>query len=103
MAWIRTSLSLISFGFGIDQIVSTISKTVGNDINTVRLSRFLGLSFIGLGIFALLAAAFEHRQELQQIRRDPYIYTSGYPLGLIVATVLIGIGIVAFIGILVKL
>lgn len=102
MAWIRTSLSLISFGFGIDQIVATISETVGNDINTVRLSRFLGLSFIGLGIFALLAAAFEHRRELQQIRRDPYIYTSGRSLGLMVAAALIGIGFVAFIGILVK-
>ncbi len=31
MAWIRTSLSLIGFGFGIDAIVQTLQKTaLGN-------------------------------------------------------------------------
>lgn len=101
MAWIRTSLSLISFGFGIAQIVAAISRNVGDEVNTVRLSRILGLSFIALGIFAMLAAAFEHRQELRQIRRDSYLYNpSGRSLGLIVASALIAIGMMAFIGIL---
>lgn len=102
MAWIRTSLSLISFGFGIDQIVAVISKTVGDDVNTMRLSRIFGLSFIALGIFAMLAAALEHRQELRHIRRDPYVYTSSRSLGILVASALIFIGIAAFISILIN-
>lgn len=103
MAWIRTSLTLISFGFGIDQIILVLSKTAGHEFNPMGLSRIFGLSFIALGIFAMLAAALEHRHELRQIRRDPYVYTSSRSLGLIVASVLIFIGIAAFIAILVNL
>lgn len=45
MAWIQTSLSLISFGFGIDQIVKALNQAV--DVNNpMQLSQFLGLSFI---------------------------------------------------------
>jgi putative membrane protein len=104
MAWIRTSLSLIGFGFGIDSIVSAIvSFQAVQDINRVRLSRFLGLSFIGLGVYALVTAAIEHRQELRQIQRQAdYIYKSRRSLGLTVATGLICIGVFAFIGILWK-
>ena len=54
MAWIRTSLSLIGFGFGIDRIVAAIDEALGDAVNSVRLTRVLGLSFVALGTFALL-------------------------------------------------
>ena len=48
MAWIRTSLSLIGFGFGIPTIVRTIEKTqVIHDMNPVRFSVIVGLAFRG--------------------------------------------------------
>lgn len=104
MAWIRTSLSLISFGFGIDTIVTAIrSLQVVNDLNPVRFSRVLGLAFIALGTYALIMAAIEHRQELQRIQRQvDYIYMPRRSLGLTVAILLVLIGIYAFISILVK-
>jgi len=103
MAWIRTSLCLISFGFGINSIVSVIAANVPKNIDIVRLSRFLGISFIALGIFSLLIASFQHRRELQRIRLiEPYVYKPETSLGLIVALALIAIGFVAFIGILVN-
>jgi putative membrane protein len=102
MAWIRTSLSLISFGFGIDQIVAAIRAAVGEEVNPVFLSRFLGLSFIALGVFAVLGAAYQHRQELKHIRQEHYTYIPERSLGLMVATTLIIIGIIAFLGILIN-
>lgn len=104
MAWIRTSLSLIGFGFGIDSVVTAIfSFQAVQDIDRVRLSRLLGLAFIGLGVYALVTAAVEHRQELQRIQRNKdYIYKSRRSLGLTVATGLICIGALAFVGILWK-
>lgn len=104
MAWIRTSLSLISFGFGIDTIVTAIrSLQVVDDLNPVRFSRVLGLAFIALGTYALIMAAIEHRQELQRIQRQvDYIYMPRQSLGLTVAILLVMIGIYAFISILVK-
>jgi putative membrane protein len=104
MAWIRTSLSLISFGFGIDSIVSAIrSFQATEDINPVQFSRIFGLAFIALGIYALIIAAIEHLRELRHIQRDmDYIYTPRRSLGLTVAFSLVGIGSFAFIGILVR-
>jgi len=104
MAWIRTNLSLIGFGFGIDRIVSAIhSLAPAADINSVRLSRILGLAYISLGIYAMIVAAVEHRQELRRIQRQgSYRYTPRRSLGLTVAVAMICIGMFAFVGILVK-
>lgn len=76
MAWIRTCLSLIGFGFGIDQIVTVIYEETGDAyLNPLRLSRFLGLSFIALVTLVLIKASIDYRQELKPICRDGYLYT----------------------------
>lgn len=103
MAWIRTSLSLISFGFGIDQIVAAIEQSRGtNEAYPFRISRMVGLLFIALGIVALLLASIEHRRELRLIQRDDYLYASRRSLGLMVSVALILIGLFAFVAILFK-
>ncbi|MBE9193480.1 DUF202 domain-containing protein [Gloeocapsopsis crepidinum LEGE 06123] len=101
MAWIRTNLALISFGFGIDQIVAALNSAVNID-NPIRLSWFLGLSFIALGTGATLAVAVQHRQELRHIQKEHYTYVPERSISLIVASVLFGIGLLAFVGILLK-
>ncbi len=102
MAWIRTSLSLISFGFGIDRIVSAIHKGFDRNIDPLRLSRILGLSFIIIGTLALLAAALSHRQDLRMIERGRFTYTHRISLSFVVAIALIAVGLFAFLGILLK-
>jgi putative membrane protein len=103
MAWIRTSLSLIAFGFGIDRIVAAIHGLYPETrIQPVQLSRFLGLAFILLGIYAMIMAAIEHHQELRRIQRqESYRYRPRRSLSFIVAISMIGIGIFAFVGIVV--
>ena len=101
MAWIRTSLSLIGFGFGIDRIVSAIHQEFGDAVNPVRLTRILGLSFVALGTAALLVAAIDHKRQLQRIQRNELIYISRYSPTLSVAYVLAFLGAIAFIGTLV--
>lgn len=102
MAWIRTCLSLISFGFGIDQIVAAIEQSQGTVASyTVSISRTIGLLFIALGTVALLLASIEHRRELRLIQRDDYVYTSRRSLGLMVSTALMLIGLFAFAAILI--
>jgi putative membrane protein len=99
MAWIRTSLSLISFGFGIDRIVSALHG-LSNTSNAVGLSRNIGLCFIAIGTLALLFAALNHRQDLRRINRGDFTYSSRLSLSLVVAVALILVGLFAFIGIL---
>ena len=74
MAWIRTSLSLISFGFGIDQVVAALQKNLSENINTFRLSRTFGLAFVLIGTVALTAASLSHAQNLKRIERGSFTY-----------------------------
>ena len=55
MAWIRTSLSLIGFDFGIDAIVQTLQEmALGN----------LGFGFIAVALFPVIGAMAQYRLEL---------------------------------------
>ena len=86
MAWIRTCLSLISFGFGID---------------TTRFSAVLGLALVGLGTYAMIVSASEHAKELRYITRpEGYVYRQRRSLALTVAVCLVCIGVLAFVAIL---
>ncbi|MGB3614428.1 MAG: DUF202 domain-containing protein [Elainellaceae cyanobacterium] len=102
MAWIRTSLSLIGFGFGIDRIVAALQRSLGGTVNPVHLTRILGLSFVALGTFAMLYAALDHRTQLQRIQRNDLVYVSRRSPSLVVAYVLALLGAIAFFGILVR-
>jgi len=103
MAWIRTSLSLIGFGFGIDRIIAAIQQSLGDAVNPVRLTRILGLSFVALGTFAMLYAALDHREQLKRIQRNDLIYVHRHSPSLVVAYVVLAVlGTVAFVGILIS-
>ncbi|MDJ0590382.1 MAG: DUF202 domain-containing protein [Pleurocapsa sp. MO_226.B13] len=104
MAWIRTCLALISFGFGVDRIVTALQQSlVFEDVeDPLHLTRILGLSFIGIGTSAIILAALEHRRELRHIQRDDYIYHHRSSLAFTVAISISVTGLFAFIGILIK-
>lgn len=102
MAWIRTSLSLIGFGFGIPTITTAIEKIdVNSHINPVRFSIILGLCFIGTGMFGMALGLKEHRQILKQIESDRYTYENSQSAEIIAVALLI-IGLLSFIGVLIK-
>jgi putative membrane protein len=102
MAWIRTSLALIGFGFGIERIVAAIHQALGDAVNPLRLSRLLGLSFVALGTFAMLFAALDHQRQLKRIQRNDLIYQSRRSPSLVVAYILTGLGAIAFFGVLIS-
>ena len=104
MAWIRTSLSLIGFGFGIPTIVDAIEKSrAGQVINPERLSVIIGLSFIIIGVFGLVTALRSHRRLLKLIRKGEYTYQEqDSDATEVAAFALLLIGIISFVGVLIK-
>lgn len=102
MAWIRTSLTLISFGFGIESIVSILNQQLGGITNPIRLSKILAISFIALGTFSLLSAAVDYSRQLKRIQRDDLLYQSRKSPTLVVAYILALLGTIAFLGILIS-
>jgi putative membrane protein len=101
MAWIRTSLALISFGFGIDSIIVVLNQELEGTLNTLRTSRILGLGFVGLGIFAMLYAAQDHRRQIRSIEHNELRYISRLSPTLVVAYILASLGGIAFLSMLI--
>jgi putative membrane protein len=102
LAWIRTALSLISFGFGIPTIVKAIEATrIRQDIDPHRFATLVGLAFIAVGVFAMSASLIEHRHLLRRIRRNDFAYESSLTTD-IVGIALILIGVISFLGVLLR-
>ncbi len=98
MAWIRTALSMISFGFGIDRLFTYLDRTQpGLSINRLTEERVLGLSLMTLGLATLVMAIVNHWSTLKTIESNDYKYTPTWSQGLVVATVLLFLGLAAFI------
>ena len=98
LAWIRTALALISFGFGLDKIISAI-RNAGGEGNTSQDVgvQLMSMGFIGVGIFTLLIAMRQHKRELIRLRSDPYLYRDEPSLSVATATAVLVIGILAFL------
>lgn len=102
MAWIRTCLSLIGFGFGIPTIVSAIENTrLSHHLNPVRFSVIVGLSFIGTGMLAMVLGLREHHRLLKQIQNNRYTYETSHSAEIIGVALLV-IGLVSFIGVVIR-
>ena len=98
MAWIRTALALISFGFGLDKIIAAIERAGLQGSGHADLSvKLLSMGFVLVGVVSLAAAIRQHRRDLRLIRRDDFTYTGGgLSLAVLTAVALILIGAVAF-------
>jgi putative membrane protein len=104
MAWIRTCLSLIGFGFGIAKLRDILVEAgLHRGPEHIHSTLIFGLSFISLGIFGLLAAVVQHWRILQHLKFDNFQYTGFRPLVMIAAIILLLIGLFAFISILLRL
>jgi putative membrane protein len=99
LAWIRTSLSLIAFGFGIDRIVNLISPSPHGSLG---LSAVVGLAFMALGTYALVDASFHYRRDLRTLNESRYTYEERRSSPIIVAVILAAIGGLGFVAILVQ-
>ena len=104
MAWIRTCLALIGFGFGIAKFRDILVEAgYHRGPEHIHSTLIFGLSFIALGIFGLLAAVVQHWRILQHIKFGNFQYTGFRPVVMITALILLLIGLFAFISILLRL
>jgi putative membrane protein len=115
MAWVRTAVALIGFGFTIVQFFQRL-----NDMEGVapavrpQAPRHLGLALIGAGVLALVISAQQYRRMVRYLWSDPYRPIAGVegmpmapiitqtPLLAVVAGIL-AIGLFAFISVLLRM
>ena len=70
MAWIRTSLSLIGFGFTLAKVFQSLAEEhvfVRGPAGNVWTAEAVGMALLLLGVFALVAAIFDHHREIEAV------------------------------------
>jgi putative membrane protein len=101
MAWVRTALSLISFGFTIYKFFEYLRQNAQQNPAASALNpRRFGMSMIVIGLFLLVVATIQHRRDLKDLAAR---YGKGpRSLATIVAILVGALGIVAFLGVLLR-
>ena len=101
MAWIRTALAMIGFGFGVGKIYDALEKANPEQLyDPLHSAQIVGEALIALGVLGLLAAVVQHWQILKRIDDEQFIYRPPRALPMIVAILLLLIGVFAFVSIL---
>jgi putative membrane protein len=110
MAWIRTAIALIGFGFTIVQFFHRLQGMQGvSPAKSPQLARYFGLALIGSGVLALSLALRQYRNFIGYMWEDAFKSIAGIhgrhdhtPL-ILTATVLLLIGVLAFIAVLLRI
>ena len=101
MAWIRTGLSLIGFGFGIGKLDAYLQGAgLHTRFDLPHSTLIFGASFIVVGILGLLAAIVQHARILKRLSQPNFAYNAMRPIAMTVAAVLMLIGVFGLTAIL---
>ncbi len=102
MAWIRTALSMIGFGFTLAKFFEYLSKDhniiVKGPLGAEWSPGLVGLTLVVLGVFALIVASLQYRQNVRLLHREGL--QKRWSLALTVAVLLGLLGILAFLGLI---
>jgi putative membrane protein len=97
MAWIRTSMSMVSFGFTINELFGFLGEASGRGALVGAGPRSLGLGLIALGTVALILASVQHAVSLRHL--DTPGRSSQRSLALVIAALMSVGGVVIFVGV----
>jgi putative membrane protein len=109
MAWIRTAVSLIGFGFAIVQFFERLQQMPDSRPAYVpNAPQYLGLALISCGILALVVSIWQYWWTARYLREGSFAPIAGLKEGmrspvLGVAALLIAIGLFAFFAVLLRL
>jgi len=97
MAWIRTALSMLSFGFAIYKFLQGLeAETLAHEAT----ARGVGLFMAGMGTLAILMGTFDHWHSLKLLRQLRDFKLTRPPM--IMAVLMSITGLVLFFGILAR-
>jgi putative membrane protein len=102
MAWIRTSISMIGFGFTLAKLFQSLADAhvlIRGPAGMVWTAEGVGMLLISLGTVALVVAVFDHRRELKQLRAAGL--GARFSLTMAVASVLAILGVMALLSLLI--
>lgn len=100
MAWTRTCTSLIAFGFTIYQIFNLLASNERLREPFVS-PQVIGATMIVVGLVALSLAFVQHRHELTALKAD--FGPMRYSIASLVAAMVVALGVLALLGVTLRL
>ncbi|HVC97015.1 MAG TPA: DUF202 domain-containing protein [Pirellulales bacterium] len=103
LAWIRTGLALMGFGFVVARFGLFLREiaAVGHaePAHSTGMSLWIGTALVVLGVAANLLAARQHAQFLRRMRQGSPHPAARWPLGIVMSLLLaiLGLGIVGYL------
>jgi len=109
MAWVRTAISLIGFGFAVVEIFNRLAAmpSVAPALRP-EMPRYVGLALIGAGVLGLLVSCWQYVWVSRYLWSPPFDQIAGLREGalgtpaLVIAIALTIIGILAFFAVLLR-
>ena len=98
MAWVRTALSMISFGFTIYKFLQVLQEQSKLPVMRPQTPRDVGLTLTGIGTFAVIIACVQHWKYVKKLRPDQP-YKLWRDLTFIVACLIAILGLLIFVSI----
>ncbi len=100
LSFLRSSLTLVSLGVGVDQVISAIAPT---RLDIDAWVHGFSLALIALGVVTLGLANQDYQREIQRLQAPVYRYTPRWSLAGTTGLVILGMGGVTFVWLGVKL
>jgi putative membrane protein len=94
MAWVRTSLSMITFGFTIYKFLQFVQQESKVALPRPQAPRNLALALIGIGTFVLIVAGIQHWKYVRKLSGTTP--QKPWDLAIIVACLFAMLGLVMF-------
>jgi putative membrane protein len=98
MAWIRTSISMIGFGFTLAKLFQSLAQAnvlIRGPAGRIWTPVGVGMVLISLGTFSLVIAVLDHRRQLRLLRASGL--ESRFSLTMAVASALAVLGVWALL------
>jgi putative membrane protein len=100
LAWIRTSISIIVFGFVVAKFGITLREFLrvqGNSVRESGMSLTIGVGFMAMGIFMALVSLFRYRTTMNRLNADEFKPAGAVVTVLGLVAALFGIILVAYL------
>lgn len=101
MAWVRTATSLITFGFTVYKFFQ-FEKGAGEIASHLIGPREFALIMISVGIFSLLLATIQHRQNMQILRVHYRGMRIPHSLAAVVGGLIALLGVLALVAVILR-
>lgn len=97
LAWVRTGLAMMGFGFVVARFGLFLRELVASrgatPVEHVGLSRWVGTALVALGVLVNVAAAIQYGWRMRTLARGQTLRPRAVSLGTVVAVVLAALGL----------